>query len=97
MRGSRKFRQEGPDNVVFNGMSVFYRGPYEPPSRSNWTPGSNCFSRGSVPVFLRKHIATWDFLQGRGFGPPLDSSMISLYWDIVLPTPRGTATAVVTP
>ena len=26
--------------------------------------GSNCFSRGSAPVFLRKHIATWDFQGG---------------------------------
>ena len=29
--------------------------------------GSNCFSRGSVPVFLRKHITTCDF---RGSGTP---------------------------
>ena len=40
-----------------------HRGPYGPPSRSKRTP-----SRGvSVPVFLGKHIAIWDF-PGGGVG-----------------------------
>ena len=61
-------------------INVFHVGPYEPPSRSNWTVGSNCFSRGSVPVFLRKSIATCDF-PGVGvrtpylpLDPPVDHS-----------------------
>ena len=36
-------------------IKEFLRGPYEPP------PRSNCFSRESVPVFLRTTIATSDF------------------------------------
>ena len=36
--------------------------------------GSNCFSRGSVPVFLRKHIATYNFPWREGeSGPPVPS------------------------
>ena len=42
-------------------INVFHRGPCGPPPRSNWTLGSNCFSRGSVPVIIRKQTATCDF------------------------------------
>ena len=58
---------------VFN---VFYRGPYEPPSRSDWTPyprGPIASQGGSVPVFLRKLKATCDFpgvCVCRGSEPP---------------------------
>ena len=37
--------------------NVFHRGPHRSSSRSNI---SNCFSRGSVPVFLRERIAACD-------------------------------------
>ena len=40
---------------------AFHIGQYGPPSRSNWTQGSNCFWRESVPVFPRKPIATCNF------------------------------------
>ena len=46
MRGSRGFCQGV--GVVIN---VFYRG----------LVGSNCFSKRAVQVFLRKHIATFNF------------------------------------
>ena len=36
--------------------------------------GSNSFSRGSVPVFLRTRIATCDFLGVRTPGPPSGSA-----------------------
>ena len=49
MCGSRKFRHElgvgGPDNVFFLIISIFIQIPRE-------AFGSNCFPRGSVPVFL---------------------------------------------
>ena len=59
MGGSRKFCQKGPD-FFLKIINVFHRGPYELLSRSNWVPGSNCFSIRSVPVFLRKPIVTCD-------------------------------------
>ena len=31
--------------VVYSVINAFYRGAYAPPSRSNWTQGTNCFSR----------------------------------------------------
>ena len=40
--------------------------------------GSNCFSRGSVPVSLRKNIATWDFPGGQ-FRPPVPPPPGSAY------------------
>ena len=40
---------------------VFHKGPYELPQVEIGPERSNCFSRGSVQEFLRKHIATRDF------------------------------------
>ena len=58
--------------IFFLVISIFYRGPYRPPLRSNWTPlGPIFFSKGSLPVPLRKHIATCDFLRGSGQMQPL--------------------------
>ena len=55
----------GPD------ISVFHRGSHGPPSRSNWVQlGFNCLSMGSVPVFVRKTIATCGFLGGSHPLPP---------------------------
>ena len=90
MGGSRKFLQ-GVLTIIFSVViNKFFRGPYEPPLRSNWTPwywyrhpqkaigplGSNCFSRVSVPVFYGNSIATCDF--GEGFGPPVPP--LDLIW-----------------
>ena len=75
MGGSRKFHH-------FLVVNVFHRGPYEPPFRSNWTPWSSRFLRGSVPEFLRKPIATCGFPGGGGGGgldplsPTLEMSML---------------------
>ena len=72
MRRSRKFCQRGTDVFFLFSHQLFSQRdirPYGPPSRSNWT---NCFSRGSVPVFLRKSIATCDFpggVSGRPISP----------------------------
>ena len=33
-------------------INIIYRVPYGTPSRSSWTQGPNCFSRGSVQEFL---------------------------------------------
>ena len=37
--------------------------------------GSNCFSKGSVPVFIRKSLATSDFPGGGGGLDPLPQSL----------------------
>ena len=50
MRGVRG----GPDNVFILVSNVVHSGPCTPQLRSSWTRGSNCFSRGFVPEFLRK-------------------------------------------
>ena len=42
-------------------LNVFHRRSYGTPPRSNWTQRSNCFSRESILVFLKKPIATHDF------------------------------------
>ena len=67
-RKFRQFRQGGPEIFFFGGggggISIFHRGSYGPPFRSNWT-GPIASWRGSVPVFLRKSIATCDFWVGR--------------------------------
>ena len=58
-----------PENVrgaltmFFSSHHIFYRWLHESHSRSNW---SSCFLRVSIPVFLRKPIATCDFPGGRG-------------------------------
>ena len=54
---SRKFRQWW---TLFLVISVLYRGRYE----QLRPKGSNCFSRGSIPVFLSKPKATCDFPGG---------------------------------
>ena len=59
----QKIQLRGPNNVFFMSFFLFlsqeriYRGPNDPPSRSNWTPWS-------VPIFIRKHIAACDFPGG---------------------------------
>ena len=61
MHGSRKLRHGGWGSwqrfflLIF--INVFLSGLYGP-------IGSNCFSRGSVPEFLREPIATCDFAGG---------------------------------
>ena len=46
-------------------IKVFYRGPYEPAYRSNWTQWVQLLlESGSIPEFLRKPIATCDFPGG---------------------------------
>ena len=52
----------GPENIFV--INISHRGPNGPPSRSNWTKGVQLLLEGSVPVFLRKHIATCDFQGG---------------------------------
>ena len=47
-------------------INEFYREPYRPPTRSNWT---HFRGRGSVPVFLREPIATCGFSDGGGRTP----------------------------
>ena len=68
MRRSRKFLPGGGGTgelwvlpiVLVN--NIFHTGPYRPPSRNDWTTLGPIASRGgSVPEFLRKHIATCDF------------------------------------
>ena len=49
MRGSIKFRQMGVLNL------------FESSTSFKWGQGSTCFSRGSVPVFLRRHRTICDF------------------------------------
>ena len=41
--------------------------------------GSNCFSRGSIPVFLMKHIATCGFSGGGVCTPPFCNVNCHLY------------------
>ena len=67
---------------LFAVINVFHRGPYGPPSRSKRTP-----SRGvSVPVFLGKHLAIWDFPGGGvGWG--------RVGWRSGPPAPSGSAYA----
>ena len=64
-----------PENSV---REIFHKGPYKPPSRSNWGPipkSSNCFS-----VFLRKPIASCDFPGGEGGLDPLSPLWIRPCW-----------------
>ena len=72
--GSRKFRRGGPDNLCINAL---HRGQRTNLSRETIGPErSNCFLRGSVPVFLRGHIVTCDFPGVSGSPvPPLDPPM----------------------
>ena len=60
MRGFRKFKKVGPENFLV--INVFTEGRTDLPLEAIGPEGSNCFSRGSVPVILRRHIATCDFL-----------------------------------
>ena len=39
-----------------------------------------CFSRGSSPVFLRKHIAICDFVGGPNLPPPLVGLPMKVTW-----------------
>ena len=63
MRRSRKFRQCGAGFLQkdFSHQPGFTEGRTDLPRKALWPEGSNCFSRGSVPIFLRKHIATCAF------------------------------------
>ena len=68
----RRERRGGPDNVllvVVLVIDVFHRGPYVP-QEAVGPKGSNRFSRGSIPVFLRKPILTCNF-QGGGVRTPV--------------------------
>ena len=59
----------GGSRIIFLVINVFHRGPHDP--REAIGPlGSNCFSRGSVPEFLMKHIVTCDFKGIRTPCPP---------------------------
>ena len=68
---------------MFIGIDVFHRAPYGPPSRSIGPQGFQMLLEGGggagrgVPVFLRKHIATYEFPGGGLYPlfPPLDPSM----------------------
>ena len=70
MRGSKTFYQWG---VLTISSKYFTEGRTEPPREAIGPEGSNCFSRGSVPDFLRKPNTTCDFA-GRGSGPPVPTS-----------------------
>ena len=50
---------------MFIVINVFHRESQAPPA----TEGPKCFSRGSLPVFLRKPIATCEFQGWWGSGP----------------------------
>ena len=60
--GSRKFLQ-GISDDFFLVISVFHRGPYEPPSLGKGPIASRW---GFIPVLPRKPIATCDFRRGGG-------------------------------
>ena len=65
--GSRKFRQEwSPETLAYFTLGRVDTpreaiGPHSGPKHSR---------RVSAPVFLRKHMTTWDFLGEGGGGPP---------------------------
>ena len=60
-------------------INVFHRGPYEPPSRNNWTQGVQfLLEKGLVLVFL-DNIEPLTIFQGWGFKPlpsPLGPPML---------------------
>ena len=49
---------------------------------ANGPEGPNCFLRGSVPVFLRKPIATFDFAGESG--PPVPPLDLPMYGTILI-------------
>ena len=53
----------GPEKL-FSIINVFHRRLYDLPREAIEPKGSNCFTRVSVPIFLRKPIATFDFPDG---------------------------------
>ena len=58
MRGSRNFRKGDLGLMTSFSSSVikvFRKGPFRPPSSSNWTKGPNCFSKG-VRTRISKEI-----------------------------------------
>ena len=66
---------EGVPEVVnaFKSSALFHRGPYRTTQEAIGPEVSNCFLRGSVPIFLSKHKANYDFLgKGTPILPPLD-------------------------
>ena len=69
-----------PENTVsFQSAMYFTEGCRDLTQEAIGPFGSNCFSRGSIPVFLRKPIATSDFSGvggGGGSSPPLPSLWI---------------------
>ena len=72
---SRKFCQGALIFILV--INIFHRGMYGPPPRSPIASQG-----GSVPVFLRKHIATCDFPGGSVAPAPLSGSahvLISLW------------------
>ena len=62
MRGSRKFCQGCPGNVFLS--STYFTQDLRTSLEKQLDPRSNCFSRGVLPVFLKKQIATCDFPVG---------------------------------
>ena len=76
MRRSRKFSQGVLK--LFKSSLCFTVGCRDLPREAIGPNGSNCFSRGSIPVFLRKPIATCAFQGGWVWTPApplLDQSM----------------------
>ena len=64
-----RYRREstsGGSRQCFKVINVFHREPYKPPSRGPRDPIAS--REGSVPVFLRKSLATCDFPGGGGGG-----------------------------
>ena len=59
--------------IFFKSFNVFHRRQYGPPLRGYWTRWVQLpLDWGSIPVFLRKHIATCDF---RRIPDPVDPPM----------------------
>ena len=81
MGESRKFLQGVRDIFfIFSVINVFLKGSYKPPSIGDLTQGYKCFSRGFVPEFLRKPLATCDFPGGPdalSTPTPLDPPILS--------------------
>ena len=66
----------------------FHRGPYEPPLRSNWTHGPIASQGRSVPVCLKKSIATCDF-PAWGLDPLDFSGSAHVYIPLLFPYPTN--------
>ena len=68
----------GPETFFFKISTYFTESRTDLPREAIGPEGSNCFSRGSVPVFVRNHIEICNFLGrggGSGFPAPLCLAM----------------------